>query len=101
MEAKLLQSLHMTTWTGSDNMFPKSNNSIGLCTRFENNKKRVNMLKCNLCDKPETLSRLQMFWIPEVRRLEGLYYTISIPSLQIFYSSDISDWKAQEDEQLS
>ncbi|KAI7758119.1 hypothetical protein M8C21_010566 [Ambrosia artemisiifolia] len=47
MEAKLLQSLHLTTWTGSDSMFPIPNNSMGLCTRFDK-KRRVNMLKCNL-----------------------------------------------------
>ncbi|KAM0055807.1 putative shikimate kinase [Helianthus debilis subsp. tardiflorus] len=55
MEAKFLQSLHLTTWTGSDSVFPKPHNSMGLSTRFER-KRRVNMFKCNLVQtvKPVT-----------------------------------------------
>nr|AXX71274.1 shikimate kinase [Echinacea purpurea] len=47
MAAKALQSLHLTTWIGSDSMFPAPSSSMGLCTRLEN-KKKVNLLKCNL-----------------------------------------------------
>lgn len=48
MEAKIIQSSRLTTWITSDNTFPTlSNSSMRLTTGFEN-KKRVNMLKCNL-----------------------------------------------------
>ncbi|KAK1423108.1 hypothetical protein QVD17_18403 [Tagetes erecta] len=47
MDAKALHSLHLRTWVGSDSMFTTPSNSMRLCTRFEN-KRRVNMLKCNL-----------------------------------------------------
>ncbi|XP_076917617.1 shikimate kinase, chloroplastic-like [Bidens hawaiensis] len=47
MEAKLLHSVHLTTVTSSESMLSTPNNFMGLCTRFEKNK-RVNMLKCNV-----------------------------------------------------
>ncbi|KVH96234.1 Shikimate kinase [Cynara cardunculus var. scolymus] len=46
MEAKVSQSLRLTTWISSDNAVPTVSNSMRLCTRFEK-KKRLNMLKCN------------------------------------------------------
>ncbi|KAI3825078.1 hypothetical protein L1987_06554 [Smallanthus sonchifolius] len=47
MEAKVLQSLHLTTWVASDSTFSTPSNSMRLCTQFEK-KRRVNVLKCNL-----------------------------------------------------
>nr|XP_043605945.1 shikimate kinase, chloroplastic [Erigeron canadensis] len=46
MEAKVIQSLHLKTWVGSDYTVPTLTSSMRLCTRFEK-KKKVNMLHTN------------------------------------------------------